>query len=175
MQEEKKMSEKIKNLGGNVRSTPSVSTMRKIQEVVEKKKVYIMDAIDYENGKGFHNNVNQKSSYCFFSENSFCVFKVVNVENVNCCYIKYIYGQDRDTLKSVFLGMLNYIINRNVKFIYYSRKRTDTRYYGEFFEKYGFKHQTQKSSFKYNFNCKQCENDKDKGEKCECETDVYFI
>ena len=146
----------------------------KLTEIQQKRK-YINGAIDYENGVGFHNNVNQKGAYCFFCGNSFCVFKVVNVENVNCCYIKYIYGQDKKSLNSVFLGVLNYIINRNVKFIYYSRKMTSVKYYTQFFKGFNFKRQVQDSNFKYNFECIECGNDKGKGEKCKCKTEIFFI
>lgn len=141
---------------------------------IQKKKEYINQAIDFENGEGFHKNINQTSSFCFFSGNSFCVFKVVNVENVNCCYIKYIYGQDKKTLKSVFLGVLNYIINRNVKFIYYSRKMTDVEYYSKFFESFGFTRQIQENKFKYDFDCKECHNKENK-EKCGCQMEIFFI
>lgn len=152
--------------------------MRNVKDNYKKYKNFLEyknNAIDYENGVGFHQNINKNCS-SFYRNYDFILFKIYNVDDINACYIHYIYSENEQDIRNCWLTLINFCIAKNVKFIYYSEKdkKKNLPYY-KLFDEYSFKKSVRKKKYKYDFkNCPNCKKDSVDG-MCECDTKVFYI
>lgn len=143
------------------------------QTKMEKFLSFKDRAIDFEEGKGFCKNISyDKKINIFYNKRSFILFKIIKVEDINTCYIYYMYGDDLESFKNCFYTMLNYCLGMNVKFIYYSEKEKVENFYVNFLQKLGFKKEKKNKKYKYDFICKKCGKNKD---ECTCKTHNLYI
>lgn len=130
-------------------------------------------AIDFEEGENFHKNVYYgKNVKVFYNKRSFILFRLIRVEDINTCYIYYMFGENFDSFKSCFYSVINFCLGTNVKFIYYSEKEKEGDFYVKFLENLGFKKENKIKKYKHNYLCKKCGGT---SETCKCNTYNLYI
>ena len=147
------------------------STLEERERIFQSFLRFKDKAINKEQGEGFSRNIPEKNVQFFYCNKSFCAFKILRVENVNTCYIYYMYCDKEKDFKTAYYAMINYCLGNNVKFIYYSEKEKDD-FYPEFLQNLGYNMDVVKKRYPKDFICARCGRDHN---GCICNTNNLYI
>ena len=86
----------------------------------------VREIIDEENGTGFSENFNLKGCYILHRNDSFIAFKVVRIEGIKTCVIKYIHYNSPRDLISVLAYSANFWIGNKIDILIYFQKARET-------------------------------------------------
>lgn len=113
---------------------------------------YIRERIDFENGDGFHRNINTKE-YVFTKNRSFILFNMRNIDGVVVCIINYIYYENYKDLLTIMAFAANFWMGNKVRFLSFAEKAKKISAI-KFLKALGFKEdQENHPDWQYPFDC----------------------
>ncbi len=86
------------------------------------KKVELQKLINDENGTNYHRNV-KLNGYVIYRGDSFIAFRLMDVNNMPCVVVDYIYITSKNDFIQLMSWCINFWSGNAVKYVYYKEHR----------------------------------------------------